>query len=87
MKLPVPPLPETTGVMPSEISIPAAILTKLASDFGISEVTGLAQCVGTLAGILSLYDECVARGTVNCEAIAARQIATVACRSYCTCQD
>lgn len=73
-------------VLPSQASIPAAIAGKLASDYAIDEVTGLAQCVGTLAGILDVYQQCVDRGgNVNCENIAARQIAEYACRSYCTC--
>ena len=72
-------------VFPSQVSIPAAIVAKLASDHAVSEVTGLARCVGTLAGILDNYQRCVDRGTLNCENIAARHIAEIACRSYCTC--
>ena len=77
---------EGVGVTPSQVSIPAAIAVKLASDYSIDAVTGLAQCVGTLAGILSNYQRCVDSGSnVNCANIAARHIATVACRSYCSC--
>ncbi len=69
-------------VLPSQVSIPAAIAGKLASDYAIDEVTGLAQCVGTLA----VYQQCVDRGgNVNCANIAARHIAEIACGSYCTC--
>lgn len=76
----------TDGVLPSNVSIPGAIALKLASDYSIDSVTGLAQCVGTLSGILDSYQQCVDRGSnVNCANIAARQIATIACRSYCTC--
>lgn len=74
-------------IWPSQTSIPAAIAAKLASDYAIDEVTGLAQCVGTLAGILDNYQRCVDRGgNVNCANIAARHIAEIACRSYCTCE-
>ena len=71
----------------SQSSIPGAIAGKLASDYGISEVTGILQCVVTLDSILSDYDRCVDSGRdINCANIAARHIATVACRSYCTCE-
>lgn len=74
------------NVQHSQVSIPAAIAAKLASDHAITEVTGLAQCVGTLAGILDNYQRCVDGGSnVNCANIAARHIADYACRSYCTC--
>ncbi len=74
------------GITESQASIPAAIAGKLASEYAISTVDGLAQCVGTLAGILDNYQRCVDGGSnVQCANIAARHIATIACRSYCHC--
>ncbi len=74
------------GITASQVSIPLAIVSKLASEYAINEVTGLAQCVGTLSGILNDYQRCIDGGSnVNCENIAARHIATIACRSYCSC--
>ncbi len=75
------------GIAASQVAIPVTIAAKLASEHAINEVTGVAQCVGTLAGILDNYQRCVDSGSnVNCENIAARQIATIACRSYCSCR-
>src|SRR5262249_22599597 len=75
-------------VVPSgTASVPAAVALVLARDYSIDQITGdLIQCIGTINGILDEYQRCVDRGTnVECDRIAARQIATIACRSYCTC--
>jgi hypothetical protein len=68
-------------------SIPATVALALARDYSIDQITGgTLQCVATLNSILSDFQRCVDGGTnVRCENIAARQIATIACRSYCSC--
>lgn len=75
------------SLFPAEVArMPQPIALVLARDHAIETITGsLAQCIGTITGILSDYDRCTERGGVLCENIAARQIATIACRSYCTC--
>lgn len=75
------------SLRPSEMArIPQPIALVLARDHAIETITGsLAQCIGTITGILNDYDRCTERGGVVCENIAARQIATIACRTYCTC--
>jgi hypothetical protein len=84
------PIPtcETQGLVPMDAAtVPADIALVLARDYSIDQITGdLIQCIGTINGILDVYQRCVAQGTnVGCDRIAARQIATIACRSYCTC--
>ena len=67
--------------------IPRTIATKLARDYGVSTITGLVQCVVLLNQILSDHDRCVSGGgsATGCANIAARNIAQLACRSYCNC--
>ena len=76
------------GLVPKDAAtVPAQIALVLARDYSIDQITGdLTQCIGTINGILDQYQRCVNRGTnVRCDKIAARHIATIACRSYCSC--
>ena len=77
----------SVSARPAQVSIPVAVAAALARDFSIDQITGwIPQCVATVTSILNDYQRCVDSGSnVRCENIAARQIATVACRSYCTC--
>ena len=69
-------------------TIPATIAFALARDYATDCVTlNTPECVGTIAAILNDYQRCSASGrTVSCASVAARQIKTVACRSYCGCK-
>ncbi|MEM7725856.1 MAG: hypothetical protein AAF208_05720 [Cyanobacteria bacterium P01_A01_bin.45] len=71
----VPPLPQLIG-------------RELASGYGINGITGFVQCSAVLLPILNDFQECIDSGGngSGCARIAARKIAQLACRSYCTCE-
>ena len=68
--------------------LPTVISRTLAQDYGIGEIIGLVQCAVVVNQILSDYDRCIIRGgsEQGCANVAARNIAQLACRSYCNCE-
>ena len=68
--------------------IPRSIARNLSQDYGIDEVIGFVQCAVVINQILSDYERCIDRGgnEQGCARIAARNIAQLACRSYCNCE-
>ena len=72
----------------SSQNLPRLVASRLASRHGVQSVIGALQCITLLGTILDDYDKCIENGgstPTGCANIAARQIATLACTTYCDC--